>query len=320
MRDPYSTLGVDKTASASEIKSAFRKLAKKYHPDANPDNKAAQERFAAVSQAYEILGDEDKRKRFDNGEIDASGNERAAYPGGNPFANGEPGFDDLFRRYQRSSAGAGQGFDAEDVLRTMFGGGASMGNAGFGGAQNPFDGQARGPGGFRAQQAEPPRGRDVRVALPVTLEQMLSGEKAKLLLPDGRTIAVKIPDGVSEGQIIRLAGQGDLGPAGHRGDILASVTIKTSDTYRIENGVLVMTADVPVDMAITGGKLPITTPTGKVALKIKPWLAEGRSFRMKGRGLRIDGKRNGDLRVELHVTFDALSGKQKEELEKFFER
>ncbi|MEO1747380.1 MAG: DnaJ C-terminal domain-containing protein [Pseudomonadota bacterium] len=311
MRDPYSILGVDKTASAAEIKSAFRKLAKKYHPDANPNNAKAQERFGAVSQAYEIVGDEEKRRRFDSGEIDANGQERATYPGGNPFANGEPGFDDLYRRHQRSSAGAGQGFGAEDVLRSMFGGG-------FRGSRDPFNGQARGPGGHQAQQATPPKGDDVRIPLPITIEQIITGEKVKLALPDGRTIAVNIPAGVTDGQTIRLAGQGGAGPAGHRGDVLASVTIRGSDTYRLENKTLVMTADVPLDIAIHGGKLPVTTPAGKVALKIKPWLADGHSFRMKGRGLPLAGGKKGDLRIELVISFDGLTDTQKSELAQLF--
>lgn len=318
MRDPYSTLGVDKTASANDIKSAFRKLAKKYHPDANPENKRAKERFAAISQAYEILGDEEKRQRFDSGEIDADGNERATYPGGNPYANGEPGFDDLYRRYQRSSAGAGQGFDAEDVLKTMFAGGANMGNADFGGAGDPFSGQTRGPGGYRAKQAQPSKGRDVRVKLTLTIEQIARGEKTKLSLPDGRVIAVKIPAGVKEGQTIRLAGQGEPGPAGHHGDVLASVAIEPSDRYRLENETLVMSAQVPLDTAIRGGKLPLSTPSGKVALKIKPWLADGRTFRMKARGIPLSDGKQGDLRVELTVSFDELNEAQKAGLEKLF--
>ncbi|MEL6201527.1 MAG: DnaJ C-terminal domain-containing protein [Pseudomonadota bacterium] len=308
MRDPYSTLGVDKTASASEIKAAFRKLAKKFHPDANPNNAKAQERFGAVSQAYEIVGDEEKRKRFDNGEIDANGQERATYPGGNPFANGEPGFDDLFRRHQRSSAGAGQGFGAEDVLRNMFGGG------GFGRSRDPFSGQANGPRAHQAQQASPPKGDDVRIPLPITVEQIVAGEKIKLSLPDGRTIAINIPAGVTDGQTIRLAGQGGTGPAGHRGDVLASVTIRASEKYRLEGGILVMTEDVPLNIAMHGGKLPVTTPAGKVALKIKPWLPDGRSFRMKGRGLPLTNGKKGDLRVELRVSFDELTDAQKAEL------
>ncbi|MEO0543770.1 MAG: DnaJ C-terminal domain-containing protein [Pseudomonadota bacterium] len=312
MRDPYSTLGVEKSADTNEIKAAFRKLAKKYHPDANPSNAKAKERFAAVSRAYEILGDEEKRRRFDGGEIDADGNERATYPGGNPFANSEAGFDDIFRRYQRSGAGAGKGFGAEDVLRTMFGGG--RGGAGFAGAGDPLRGGASGQGAHNAQQAKPAKGRDVRVNLPITIEQILSTDKVKLALPNGRTIAVKIPDGVVDGQTIRLAGQGETGQAGHQGDVLACVVIKASETYRLENGVLVMQAEVPLETVAKGGKLPVATPAGKVALKVKPWLADGRSFRMKGRGLPVGGGKRGDLRVELVVSFSGMSERQKQEL------
>ncbi|MEM9999525.1 MAG: DnaJ C-terminal domain-containing protein [Pseudomonadota bacterium] len=311
MRDPYAVLGVDKTASADAIKSAFRKLAKKYHPDANPDNAKAKERFAAASLAYEIIGDEEKRKRFDHGEIDAAGNERATYPGGNPFANHEPGFDDLFRRHQRSGAGAGQGFDAEDVLRTMFGGASPMGG-GFGGGNDPFEGRSRGPGGFRAQQGKPAAGKDIKVKLSITIDQILADEKVKLALPDGRTVAVKIPAGVKEGQIIRLSGQGEAGPAGHRGNLLAEVTIRPSGAYRVEQGVLVMDVDVPFKLVAEGGKLPVATPTGKIALKIEPWLSAGRSFRMKGRGLPLGSGNHGDLRVDLAVSLDDLTPAQRE--------
>ncbi|MEM1378193.1 MAG: DnaJ C-terminal domain-containing protein [Pseudomonadota bacterium] len=316
MRDPYSVLGVDKKASGAEIKSAFRKLAKKYHPDANPDNAKAQERFAAVSRAYEIIGDEDKRKQFDRGEIDADGNERATYPGGNPFA-GADGFDDLFRRKQRAGAGAGQGFDPEDVLRTMFGGGGANLFGGMGGG-DPFGGRARGPSAHQARQAKPTKGRDVRVTMPVSVDDIIAGDKAKLKLPDGRAIAVSIPDGVKDGQTIRLSGQGEAGPAGHRGDVLAEVSIRSSDGKRLENGLLVLEVDFPLETAIAGGKLPVVTPAGKVAIKIEPWLAAGKSLRLKGRGVNNTAGKRGDVRIDLSISLDDLDAEQREKLSTLF--
>ena len=289
MRDPYAILGVAKGASSAEIKSAFRKLAKKYHPDANKDDPKAQERFADISRAYEIVGDDAKRKQFDAGEIDAEGRETHSFAGGDPFG----GF-----RQRRSAGSGGMGFDAEDILKTMFGGGAPRG--GFAGGQDPF-------GGARPQtrQARPTRGKDVEVTLPVTVSDILGDGKAKLKLPDGRTIAVSIPKGVEDGQVIRLKGQGQPGPAGHRGDVMAKVSLRAETGLRADRNNLIMDVDVPLETAVTGGKITVSMPQGgKIALKVAPWTSSGTVLRIPGRGLPNKAGKKGDLLATLRIMLD----------------
>lgn len=288
MRDPYAILGVAKGATAGEIKSAFRRLAKKYHPDANKNDPKAQERFAEVSRAYEIVGDEKKRKQFDRGEIDAEGREAHGFGGGDPFGG--------FR--QRRGGTSGGGFDAEDILKTMFGGGAPRG--GFAGGQDPF-------GGFRPQtrKAQPTKGKDIEIAMPVSINEILGDGKAKLKLPDGRTIAVSIPNGVEDGQIIRLKGQGQPGPAGHRGDVKAKVVIKSEAGLRAERTNLLLDVDVPLRTAVSGGKIAVSTPEGgKIALKVAPWTSSGAVLRIPGRGLPNKAGKKGDLLAVLRIILE----------------
>lgn len=310
MRDPYAVLGVSKTASAAEIKSAFRKLAKKYHPDANPDNAKAKERFAEVSRAYEIVGDEDKRKRFDRGEIDAEGNERYhGYPGGDGFT-GADGFEDLFGGRARGQAHAG-GFDAEDILKSVFGGA-------FGGPQggrasrtftsadiNDLFGDPVAGAHPGARPARPTAGRDIEVTLNVPIADALAAGKVKLGLKDGRTVAVQLPKGVENGQVIRLKGQGEAGPAGHRGDVLAKVRIRPEPGVRVEGRDLYVDAPVNLATAVTGGKTTIVTPEGKkIAVKIAPFTSSGQTLRVPGRGLPGKSGQRGDLLAVVQIMLD----------------
>lgn len=289
MRDPYVVLGVAKSATAAEIKSAFRKLAKANHPDANRDDPKAQERFGEISRAYEIIGDADKRKKFDAGLIDADGREKAQFhPGGNPFANAD-GFD------FRSSRGAGGGFDPEDILKTIFG------SAGSGGQfRDPFGD----PSPRRSRPAQPTRGRDIEVPLAVTVENIISGGKVKLKLPDGRTIAVSLPEFPEDGQVIRLKGQGDAGPAGHRGDVLATLRIRAAGGLRLEGSTIVRDVDLPLETAVNGGKVTVETPKGKVAAKVAPWTNSGHVLRLKGLGLPRKGGERGDVLAVLRIRMD----------------
>lgn len=316
MRDPYAVLGVTKTASAAEIKSAFRKLAKKYHPDANPDNAKAKERFAEASRAYEIVGDADKRKKFDRGEIDAEGREAFhGYPGGNGFT-GADGFDDLFRGRARGATRGG-GFDPEDILKSVFGGGFGGARAGPTGrtfTQADFDtlfGDAP-PG---ARRATPPKGADIEVPLTVSLADLIKGDKVKLALKDGRTIAVALPKGAQEGQTIRLKGQGEAGPAGHRGDVLAKVQLKCEAGTRIDGRAIYVDADVDLKTAVTGGKATVWTPDGKIAVKIAPWTTSGQTLRVPGRGLPQRNGKRGDLYAVVRI---ALGEGDREALEQLF--
>lgn len=296
MRDPYSVLGVAKSATAGEIKSAYRKLAKKYHPDANHDPKS-QDRFGEVSRAYEIVGDEEKRKQFDRGEIDAEGHEVRGF--GNAGAGGDP-----FGGFRQRTTSSGFG-GAEDILSAMFGGGMRNG-----GRADPFGGA-----GPQQRQAAPTKGKDIEVILPVSIHDIIKEGKAKLKLADGRTIAVTIPKGVENDQIIRLKGQGQAGPAGHRGDILARVRFRNDAGIRIEGANILMDVDLPLKTAVKGGKIAVSTPQGKVALKVAPWTSSGAILRLKGRGLPLKTTGNGDLLAVLRILLD---DRDKSQLEAIF--
>src|SRR5579872_7375089 len=197
MRDPYEVLGVSKTASEAEIKSAFRKLAKKHHPDQNAKDPKAKERFAEINGAYEIVGDKEKRHKFDRGEIGADGKPRfQGFEGFEGFAQrgGRPGGGSRFRW---STSSGGEAFSAEDIIGDIFG---NFGRSGSG-----QGGAAPGAGTRRTQAA---RGEHVTATAAVTLEQLARGEKARVDLPTGRTVEVAIPPGTRPGKIIRLKGQG----------------------------------------------------------------------------------------------------------------
>ena len=314
MRDPYSVLGVDKRADEGAIKSAFRKLAKKYHPDQHPDDPKAQARFAEVGQAYEILGDKRKRARFDRGEIDAEGKERAfADPFGGGFGGFRGGANDgsgspFGARRGRGGMGGGVGGStAEDILSELFGSGR---------AGSPFGGMGGVGGGARmggAPGADPAgaarrtrRGADVEVDLPVTIEEAIEAERVTATLPDGRRLAVKLPLGVRDGQTIRLKGQGEAGPGGGpKGDARVTVRLKPHPLYRVDGDHLRVALEVPLADAVLGAKLPVQTPSGRVAVTVPPMTGSDRTFRLKGRGLPKDANgARGDLMVDVRVMMD----------------
>jgi DnaJ-class molecular chaperone len=294
-QDPYQELGVSRTASADEIKRAFRKLAKQYHPDANPGNKAAEDRFKRVSGAFDLVGDVDKRKKFDAGEIDADGRETPRGFSGSPFGQGANPF----------GQGGGGGFngaqfdnvDLGDILGEMFGGRGG-----------------RGGGGFR--QAPPQRGADVRARLDIDLEEAIKGGKKRIAFSDGRTLDVTIPVGAAEGQVLRLKGQGSPGRAG-AGDALIELAIKPHPLYRREGDNLVMDLPVSVPDAVLGGKVEAPTPNGPVTLSIPPGSNSGSTLRLKGRGMMGPQGKRGDLMARLIVM---VPDQADEELKKFAEK
>jgi DnaJ-class molecular chaperone len=290
-QDPYKELGVARGANADEIRKAFRKLAKKHHPDANQGDTAAEERFKRISAAFDILGDEEKRRKFDAGEIDADGRETARAYGPNPFAEG---------------AGAGgfrsanfEAADLNDILGEMFGG--RGGQRGFGGN---FSG-----GGF------PSRGSDVRATLEIDLEEAIAGAKRRISFSDGRTLDVTIAKGAYEGQVLRLRGQGSPGRAGS-GDALIELTIRPHPAYRREGDNLVMDVPVSVPDAVLGGKVEVDTPDGPVTLTVPKGTNSGRTLRLRARGLSDSQGRRGDLLARLVVT---LPEDVDPELERFAE-
>ncbi|MBV8681677.1 MAG: J domain-containing protein [Caulobacteraceae bacterium] len=290
-QDPYKELGVARGASADEIRKAFRKLAKKLHPDANPGDKAAEERFKQVSAAFDIIGDEEKRRKFDAGEIDADGRETARAYGPNPFGEGAGGF---------RSANF-EGVDLNDILGEMFGG--------RGGGQRGFGGGFQGGGGF------PSRGSDVRATLEIDLEEAIAGAKRRISFSDGRTLDVSIPKGAHEGQVLRLRGQGSPGRAG-AGDALIELTIRPHPIYHREGENLVMDVPVSVPDAVLGGKVTVETPDGAVTLTVPKGSNSGRTLRLRGRGLSDSRGRRGDLMARLVVTLPETTDP---ELERFAE-
>ncbi|MFF8801207.1 MULTISPECIES: DnaJ C-terminal domain-containing protein [unclassified Methylobacterium] len=285
MRNPYDVLGVPKGAGEAEIKKAFRKLAKAYHPDSNKDPKA-KERFAEANTAYEILGDKEKRGQFDRGEIDAEGKPRATgFEGFSGFGGGR---------------GGGGGFDFEGFTRARGGGGAS--GAGPGGIGEDFIshifGEAfrAGGAGPGAGRGGPVRGDDVAAELSVSLEQVAGEEKMRIGLPGGRDVDVMIPKGVVDGQTIRLRGLGGPGgPRGEPGDVLLTIRIQPHPVFKLEGADLRATVDLPLEDAVLGGALRVPTLTGAVEMKVPPMTSSGRTFRLRGKGLPKKDGTSGDL-------------------------
>jgi DnaJ-class molecular chaperone len=283
-RDPYQELGVSRGASADDIRKAFRKLAKANHPDTNPDNKEAEERFKRVSAAFDILGDADKRKKFDAGMIDADGRETArGFQGGQGPWGPAPGPGEGFSRRGPYQSESFEGVDLGDILGEMFGGG----RAGRGGAGGGF-------GGFSQ------RGADVRAKLEIDLEDAIRGGKKRIAFSDGRTIDVTIPKGAQEGQTLRLKGQGSPGRSGP-GDAFIELTFLPHPIFRREGEVLVMDVPVTVYDAVLGGKVEAPTPDGPVTLTVPKGANTGSRLRLKGRGLADAQGRRGDLFARLVV-------------------
>ena len=298
MRDPYETLGVTRGASAADIKSAFRRLAKKLHPDANKHDPKAATSFAEINAAYEIVGDKDKRKAFDNGEIDAEGKPRFQGFGQQPGAGAGGGFgrEGAFETFSWGSEGGqgragARGFGGfEDILKDVFGarGAAGRGARPGGGAQ------------FEPEDFGAPAGRDISAALAVTLEEAAKGVKKRVQLPTGKEVEVKIPPGLDEGQQIRLKGQGLAGAGGRTGDLLITVSVAPHPLFQRDGADLRLDLPVTLYEAVLGGKVRVPTLDGPVELAMPAGTSSGRTFRLKGKG--FPGKeRKGDLLANVRI-------------------
>ncbi|MDJ0615000.1 MAG: DnaJ C-terminal domain-containing protein [Rhizobiaceae bacterium] len=305
MANPYSVLGVPKGADEKAIKSAFRKLAKKFHPDQNPDNRSAQAKFAEVNQAYEILGDKEKRAQFDRGEIDDNGQPKfAGFAGGDPFGGARPG-----------GAGGGDPFGgggfggAEDILNEMFG--SAFGGSRSAAGGNPF-GNMGGMGGQRSRTKPPSL--DIEIKASVTIDDLMRG-KAKVKMPDGKQISVSIPAEAENRQVIRLKGKGKSAPGRHPGDALITLLIRTDTTFERFGADLRCTAEVPLETAVLGGKIPVKTVDGKLSLNIPEGTSSGKVFRLKNKGLPKKAGGYGDLLV---VASLQLPEEKLADLKKFF--
>jgi DnaJ-class molecular chaperone len=308
MRDPYEVLGVAKGANAAAIKSAFRKQAKKLHPDANKQDPKAAAKFAELNAAYEVLGDEEKRKAFDRGEIDAEGKPRfqgfagaGAHPGG---GFGREGFETFTWSTDGFQRRGGRGFGGggfEDILKDVFGG---MGGRRGRGAGMEFE-----PEDFGAA----PRGSDITADLTITLPEAVKGDTKRLRLSTGKELDVKIPAGLTDGQTIRLKGQGMPGPRGVNGDLLIKVSIAPHPLFKLDGSDLRLELPVTLYEAELGGKVRVPTLDGAVELTIPPHTNSGRTFRLKGKGV-ASRQGSGDLLVTVQVMLPDQSDPEFEEL------
>jgi DnaJ-class molecular chaperone len=329
MRDPYEVLGVARTADAGAIKSAFRKLAKKLHPDANKNDPKSAARFAELNGAYEILGDETKRKQFNAGEIDAEGKpkfqgfegfnaggggQRGGFGG---FGGQQGGFESFsfgpegFRRSGGGRAGAGAGGGAraggfEDILKDMFGG-FSGGGAGPRGGSQAFEYEDIGA------HAAPPR-HDINAAISVSLADVAQGAKKRVRLPTGKEVEVKIPVSVTDGQQIRLKGQGFAGPGG-AGDAMITINIAPDPVFKREGDNLRIEVPVTLYEAVLGDKVRVETLTGAVSLAIPAGTSSGRVFRLKGKGMSGKGG-TGDLLATIRIVLPEKGDEALDELMK----
>jgi DnaJ-class molecular chaperone len=287
MRDPYEILGVSKSASEAEIKKAFRALAKKNHPDTHPGDKNAQKKFQEISGAYDIVGDKEKRTKFDAGEIDAAGNPRGFDPRagggfrGGPFGGGggRQGPGDFHFTWDNAGAETQEGFHAEDIFSDLFGG--------------------RGRRGGR----QPAKGEDFSVATTVTFDEAVKGGTRRVVVPNGEQIDVKIPAGVRESQQVRIKGRGGAGRnGGPPGDILIEIHVAPHPTMTRDGNDIRMDLAVSLKEAVLGGKVPVQTPGGgTVELNLPAHSNTGKVLRLKGKGVAPSNGTAGDLYVKLVV-------------------
>ena len=269
MKDPYETLGVERSASPDAIQKAYRRLAKKLHPDLNPGNREAEERFKEVSAAYGLLSDADKRAQYDRGEIDATGAEKPRQRFYKDFAS------EAAHPYENYS-GFADFADSDDVLSELLRRGANV--------------------HVRA------RGGDVRYHLPIDFLEAVTGATKRLTLPDAKTLDVIIPAGIPNGQVLRLRGKGHPGIGdGEPGDALVEITIKPHRFFAREGNDVHLDLPVTLSEAILGARITVPTPTGAVAMTVPKGSNTGTVLRLRGKGvLRRDGS-HGDELVRLKV-------------------
>jgi DnaJ-class molecular chaperone len=287
--DLYQQLGVNRGASEAEIKKAYRSLAKQLHPDRNKDNPKAAERFAKVTQAYDLLSDKDKRARYDRGEIDEDGNPRMPFGGGFGGGGAGPrpggGFDGFPEGFD-----AGNAPDLSDLFEGLFG--AAAGSRRGAGSGGPF-------GGF-GRTRRPQKGADVAYRLKVGFTDAAALKDQRVTLSGGRTIDLKLPKGVEDGTKIRLSGQGQEGPGG-RGDAIVTIEIAPHPFFVRDGKNIRLTLPVTLKEAVLGAKVKVPTPEGPVMLTIPKGSSSGKALRLKGRGFTSRDGSRGDQLVQLSI-------------------
>ena len=271
----YNVLGVSKSATEKEISAAYRKLAKLYHPDLHPGEKAAEEKFRELSQANEILGDKEKRARYDRGEIDEQGQEQAPFGFGGQ-AGGPSGAQHFHFRQ-------GSMDDLGDVFSSMFGGGMP---GGFG-MRSGFQDFDRGP-------------QNARYRLDVDFLDAVNGTKKRITLPDGKSLDVSIPSGTENGQTLRLKGQGSADTKGRTGDALIEISVRPHRLFARKGLDIEVDLPISIDEAVLGGKVKVPTIHGPVTATVPKGSNTGSKLRLKGKGVKSQGK-VGDQYVRLSV-------------------
>ncbi len=280
--DLYDILGVSRGASEDEIRSAFRKLAKASHPDVNPNNAGASERFKKITAANDILSDPEKRRQYDSGEIDAKGDPRRpqwsrAGAGGARRPSGARGFE--------GRAGSGAGFDDfsfSDIFSDVFGAASA--------------GARRDPQGFA------PRGQDVRYSLEIDFLEAVQGAKKRVTLPDGGILDLSVPEGVTDGQVLRLKGKGvAIAPGSEAGDALVEIKVRPHPDFRRDGDDILLDLSITIDEAVLGGRVEVPTPSGRVQLTIPKGTSSGKTFRLKGKGARGKAGHVGDQLVTVRI-------------------
>ncbi|HCU59163.1 MAG TPA: molecular chaperone DnaJ [Alphaproteobacteria bacterium] len=269
MKNLYDVLGVSKSASDAEVKSAYRKLARKYHPDLNKDDKSAADKFKEVSSAYEVLGDKEKRKKYDAGEIDADGKPTgfgAGFGGGeNPFGSGS------YRTYSSQNPFGDGGFDfssifGEDIMSAFSGATRSRSRS------NPFS---------SAQS----KGQDISYSLDVDFLDVAKGAEKKVNI-NGKNVNVKIPAGFEDGQTLRLKGLGGVSMnGGENGDVLITVHVLPHPYFKLDGKNLLLELPISIKEAVLGAKITVPTLNGKVKISVPPYSSSGEKLRLKGKGI-----------------------------------
>ncbi len=290
MFDPYQTLGVSKTATANEIKSAYRKLAKKLHPDVNPGRKDIEQKFKDVTAAYDLLSDPAKRSQFDRGDINAQGQQQD-FGGGNPFGGGDP-FSGTYRSTRSGFGGRGEDpFSAFGSMGDIF--------AEFMGAANPQRHRAGGAGGMGGGV----KGSDVTYTTTVSFVDACLGGKKRVTLTNDKTLDISVPAGVEDGHKLRLKGQGLPGIGGAAGDAIVEIRVDPHPYFTRKDRDIILELPVSLQEAVLGASVTVPTLSGSVSIKIPKGSNSGTSLRLKGMG--VAGSPAGDMFVKLKIALPA---------------